>query len=118
MSLKEKELDARLQKIERDNTTLLTMLSGIASSFGDLNKILPRDQQRREGRLWLGMGDKVEEGLETPSLAPTRVQKRRSLEPVMQELQGAAGRVGSERSTRMAELEFDELEENHRRLVS
>jgi hypothetical protein len=42
MSLREKEMDARLGKLERDNTMLMTTLSGIATSFGELSRVLPR----------------------------------------------------------------------------
>ena len=41
MTLHEKELDLRLSKIERDNAMLLHTLSGIASSFGQLNRLVP-----------------------------------------------------------------------------
>jgi hypothetical protein len=94
MSLKEKELDSRLQQIERDNAMLLNTLSGIAKSFGDLNKIIPRNSRpRRDGALLLG---REMEGLETPTLSAVPVKKTRSLEPLMRELQGAVSRVSGE----------------------
>lgn len=67
MSLKEKELDARLLKIERDNAILLDALSGIAKSFGELNKVLPRSQPRRDSEILLGS---EMEGLERRALSP------------------------------------------------
>lgn len=94
MSIKEKELDSRLQKIERDNAMLLNTLSGIAKSFGDLNKIIPRNSRpRREGGLLLG---REMEGVEREPLAEVPVKKTRSLEPLMRELQGAVPRVSGE----------------------
>lgn len=51
MTLHEKEMDARMTKIERDNMMLLNALSGIASSFGDLNRLLPRTQLQTQAQL-------------------------------------------------------------------
>jgi hypothetical protein len=51
MTLHEKEMDARMTKIERDNMMLLNTLSGIASSFGDLNRLLPRTQLQMQAQL-------------------------------------------------------------------
>jgi hypothetical protein len=82
---------------------LLNTLSGMASSFGELGRIMPRAGQlgaqrvRRERSLILGSEGEV-------GAPPVKVQKMRSLEPVMRELQGAAGRVGSE------DVEFESLE--------
>jgi hypothetical protein len=84
---------------------LLSTLSGIASSFGELGRIIPRVAQaggqrfKRERSLNLGG-----EGAEGAAQA-VGVQKVRSLEPIMRELQGAAGRVGSE------DVEFESFEE-------
>lgn len=61
MSLKEKELDARLQKIENDNIMLTNALSGIAKSFSELNRILPGSRPTRDGGLLLGYDmDRIE----------------------------------------------------------
>lgn len=46
MSLREKGLDARLRKIEKENEMLLNTLSGIVSSFGELNRMLPKETMR------------------------------------------------------------------------
>jgi len=51
MTLHEKEMDARMTKIERDNMMILNTLSGIASSFGDLNRLLPKTQLQMQAQL-------------------------------------------------------------------
>jgi hypothetical protein len=82
-------MEARLQRIERDNVMLLTTLSGIAKSFGELSKILPtKDSGREDGRV-------LKEN-EVADVMEPHVRKMRSLEPVMRELQGEAGRVSGE----------------------
>jgi hypothetical protein len=66
MSLKEKELDARLKKIERDNVMLLSTLSGIASSFQELHRLYPNGQRRgRGGRALLEDSEKAKKGGES-----------------------------------------------------
>jgi hypothetical protein len=66
MSLKEKELDARLKKIERDNVMLLNTLSGIASSFQELHRLYPNGQRRgRGGKALLGDSEKAKKGGES-----------------------------------------------------
>lgn len=106
MTLKEKELDARLQKIEKDNLLLLKTLNGIANSFGELGRIMPRRVVRRERSLMDGSddGSRRVSGVDIGG-ANGGMQKMRSLEPVMRELQGVAGRVSSE------DLEFESFEE-------
>ena len=42
MSLREREVDVRLSKIERDNMMLMSTLNGIANSFGELSRVIPR----------------------------------------------------------------------------
>lgn len=43
MTLHEKELDARLSKIEKDNQLLLSTLKDIATAFGQLGSLLPAE---------------------------------------------------------------------------
>lgn len=74
MTLHEKELDARLSKIEKDNAMLLHTLSAIANSFGQFNRFMP---ESRGGGIGL-----VQDGTA-------------GIEPLMRELQGNA-RVSKE----------------------
>jgi hypothetical protein len=55
MSVKEKELDARLKNIERDNLALMSTLSGIATSFQELNKLYPKGAAKKERALLEGV---------------------------------------------------------------
>jgi hypothetical protein len=94
ISLREKEMEARLGKIERDNAMLLSTLSGIANSFGELSKVLPRT----------GMGFKRETGLLTEVEREMRDGGSEEivrgdltrLDPVMQDLELGAGKVSQE----------------------
>jgi hypothetical protein len=88
-SAREKEVESRLGKIERDNLVLLNTLSGIAKTFGDLSRMLPAASWGRGAGL-LGsveVGD-VEERIRKGDLE--------RMEPVMRELQGIAPRVSGE----------------------
>lgn len=89
MSLREKAMEDRLRKIERDNAMLMTTLSGIAGSFGQLNSLLPRP--RPETGNILGR-----EPFRRPQGVVEEIQK---LEPVMRELQAGAGRVSMEEAS-------------------
>ncbi|KIN01498.1 hypothetical protein OIDMADRAFT_19310 [Oidiodendron maius Zn] len=89
MSLREKAMEDRLRKIERDNAMLMTTLSGIAGSFGQLNSLLPRP--RPETGNILGR-----EPFRRPQGVVEEIQK---LEPVMRELQAGAGRVSMEQTS-------------------
>ena len=94
LSAQEKELDARLTRIERDNAILLTTLGGIAKSFSGLSLILSERELD---------GANVSEQKKGREILP---------EPVVGELQGAAGRVsgeltGIEKETYEDEFEFD-----------
>ncbi|KAG0651769.1 hypothetical protein D0Z07_1684 [Hyphodiscus hymeniophilus] len=63
MSLREKETDARLGKLERDNRMLITTLSSIASSFGELNRVLPRTGlQASEHGMLTGVNGELRDG--------------------------------------------------------
>jgi hypothetical protein len=64
LSLREKGLDARLRKVERENEILLQTLSGIVSSFGDLNKTLPMVQRLRSKTGREAWGGEVGEEME------------------------------------------------------
>lgn len=85
MSLREKEMETRLRKIERDNAMLMTTLTGIAGSFGQLNSLLPRP--RATSNIL------AREQIRQPQGVVDEIQK---LEPVMRELQAGAGRVSME----------------------
>jgi hypothetical protein len=85
MSLREKEMETRLRKVERDNAMLMTTLSGIAGSFGQLSSLLP------QGRA--GPEDVLAEEVLRPHGVVDEIQK---LEPFMRELQAGAGRVSME----------------------
>jgi hypothetical protein len=101
MSLHEKELDARLRKIERDNTMLLNTLSGIANSFGQLNKLLPG----------VRIPSRVIENIPREELG--RETGMEGMEPIMRELQGAAPRVSKESVRRVAtEGAVDEFDDD------
>jgi hypothetical protein len=89
-SLREKEMENRLRKIERDNAMLMNTLSGIAGSFGQLNSLLPR--ARPETR-----NVSLKEPIRRPQGVVEEIQK---LEPVMRELQAGAGRVSMEAASR------------------
>lgn len=82
MSLREKEMETRLRKVERDNAMLMTTLSGIAGSFGQLSSLLPQGRVGPEETL-------------RPQGVVAEIQK---LEPFMRELQAGAGRVSMEES--------------------
>ena len=89
MSLREKEMENRLRKIERDNALLMTTLTGIAGSFGQLNSLLPRSRQTGNAL--------AREQILHPQDVVEEIQK---LEPVMRELQAGAGRVSMEEASR------------------
>lgn len=90
MSLREKELESRLRKIERDNAMLLNTLSGIAGSFGQLHNLLPRQvvQTTDNNNNVLVKGK--------PRGRQGVAEQIQKLEPVMRELQAVAGRVSME----------------------
>lgn len=100
VSLREKELDDRLLKIERDNMILLKTLNGIASSFGELKR-LSGQADKRHRRGWMGVREVDEE---------RRLAELERMEPIMRDLQGMAPRVSTEsvRQRWEGEDEFDE----------
>jgi hypothetical protein len=51
MSLRERAVEARLQRIERENAMLMSTLGGIANSFGELDRLLPKRRRRPDGLL-------------------------------------------------------------------
>jgi hypothetical protein len=101
-SLREKEMENRLRKIERDNAMLMNTLSGIAGSFGQLNSLLPR--ARPETR-----NVSLKEPIRRPQGVVEEIQK---LEPVMRELQAGAGRVSMEEASRPRTVLHGEDEES------
>lgn len=100
ISLREKELDDRLLKIERDNMILLKTLNGIASSFGELKR-LSGQEDKRHRRGWMDVREADEE---------RRLVELERMEPIMRDLQGMAPRVSTEsvRQRLGGEDEFDE----------
>lgn len=92
LSLQDKELDARLTRIENDNELLLNTLSGIAKSFGGLSMIL--SQRQADGR----------------AIYEQTKRRERSLEPVKREEQVAAGRASREVTSEGNESYGDEFD--------
>jgi hypothetical protein len=100
---REKELDIRLGRIERDNRLLMSTLSGIANSFGELS--------RRVERNGMGIGnglgrEKLLKGLGT--LGSGDEEQSRGFEPVMRELQILAPSISRESIKRTGVDDFDE----------
>ncbi|KAH8601258.1 hypothetical protein B0O99DRAFT_252570 [Bisporella sp. PMI_857] len=77
--LREKEVDARLSKIEKDNAILLHAMSGMAKNFSGLSHILVQERMEEQ--------DKEEQN----------TKRMRTLEPVMRQSQDPARRTGSEK---------------------
>jgi hypothetical protein len=96
---REKELDERLGRIERDNRLLMSTLSGIANSFGELSSRVEK------GGLGVGIG-RWEEGQDGGLDRRSRGELS-GVEPVMRELQVSAPRISAE-SFKRAGDEFDE----------
>jgi hypothetical protein len=98
-TLQERDMEARLAKVERDNAMFLSTLTGIANSFTELHRLMP---QRRRGE-----AQSAEKELRTgPEGTILEVQR---LEPVMRELQAGAGRISMEESSsRRGELEDED----------
>jgi hypothetical protein len=90
-SAREKEVESRLGKIERDNLVLLNTLSGIAKTFGELSRILPAAGWGRG--TGIGLLGNVEVGGEEERIRKGDLER---MEPVMRELQGMAPRVSGE----------------------
>ncbi|KAH9224801.1 hypothetical protein DL95DRAFT_517006 [Leptodontidium sp. 2 PMI_412] len=90
MSLREREMDARMSKIESDNIMLLQTLGGIARSFGEISRIgKERRKDRRTARL-------LDEEWKPNSEEKRRRGELEKMEPVMREMQGLAPSVSSE----------------------
>jgi len=100
---REKELDVRLGRIERDNRLLMSTLSGIASSFGDLSRKVEKggvgNAIDRAERLLEELGSGEEE---------RRVGEGRGVEPIMRELQVLAPSVSEESVKSAGGDDFDE----------
>jgi hypothetical protein len=93
MSLREKELDERLSKIEYDNIMLLHTLSGIARSFGEFRRM---EKQKKVGTGAMGEGTwgaRIRAGLTDEE---KRLGELERMEPVMRELACLAPRVSEE----------------------
>jgi len=120
MSLREKELDARLAKIELEHSMLMTTLGGIARNFVELDRVLPlwagkHDLKKREsvkrGHFTERSVDESQRGERKVELAAQGDLMRRmaSMESLMRGLQGAAGRVSGESFRRVnAHNDFDD----------
>lgn len=107
MSLREKEMDARMSKIENDNIMLLQTLGGIARSFGEISRIGRETRGGKERR-----GGKLLDDAWRPSAENKRAGERERMEPVMRELQVLAPTVDREcRKFREEVEEYDDVEE-------
>jgi len=95
---REKELDVRLGRIERDNRMLMNTLSGIANSFGELSRRVEKNGigMGRERLLEGGLGSREEE------------RELMGMEPVMRELQVLAPSISQESFKRAGLDDFDE----------
>ena len=91
-SLREKDFDARLARIEKDNAILLKTLGGIAKSFAGLSMLLSQGN----------MGGSI--------IHEQRGLRERDLDPVMRELQNAAQRVSGEVSRKSTKIYSDEFD--------
>ncbi|KAH7418016.1 hypothetical protein BKA64DRAFT_185837 [Cadophora sp. MPI-SDFR-AT-0126] len=91
MSLREKEMDARMSKIESDNLMLLQTLGSIARSFGEISRIgkETRGDRKTTARLL------DEEWMPSEEEKRRRVELQR-MEPFMREMQVLAPRVSME----------------------
>ncbi|KAH7336118.1 hypothetical protein BKA65DRAFT_28137 [Rhexocercosporidium sp. MPI-PUGE-AT-0058] len=90
MSLREREMDARMSKIESDNKMLLQTLGTIARSIGEISRI--GKESRKEGRIARLLD---EERKLSPEEKRRRVELEK-MEPVMREMQGMAPSVSME----------------------
>lgn len=99
---RERELDTRLGRIERDNEMLMGVLSGIANGFGELSRRVERNGLSSVAgmRRGISVGD-LRNGL------VGKVGDGTGVEPVMRELQVLAPSVSAE-SVKHVEDEFDE----------
>lgn len=93
MNLREKEMDVRLGKVERDNAMIMSTLSGIASSFGELSRVLPGTGIRFRGE---GLLTKVERETRKDGDGGIVHGELTKLDPVMRELEFGAGKVSQE----------------------
>ncbi|KAL2069144.1 hypothetical protein VTL71DRAFT_15482 [Oculimacula yallundae] len=90
MNLREREMDARMSKIESDNIMLLQTLGGIARSFGEISRIGKESRkERRTARL-------LDEEWKPSSEERRRRGELEGMEPVMRDLQFLAPRVSME----------------------
>ena len=94
VSLREKEMDARIGKIERDNAMILNTLSGIANSFGELSRALPAARRFRGGAT--GMLTDVEKEMREGGDEELVKGELTKLDPAMRELEREAGKVSQE----------------------
>jgi hypothetical protein len=125
--LRERELHARVTRLERDNAMLIKTLGNIAKSFGELSRLLPSMGSPRGKSCTRGDSgsrlEKMEElcssdssdqvsprGVESSMelVSPRRV---RDLESAMWDLQGNAGRVSMETMERRGS-EYDEFDDD------
>jgi hypothetical protein len=102
LSLREKELDDRMSKIERDNLVLLRTLSGIADSCGEMKRWSGVAARRKRARDSVGPLNPDEE---------RRLKELDLMEPVMRELHGFAPRVSAE-SDRRRWSGYDEFDDD------
>lgn len=101
---REKELDVRLSRIERDNEMLMGVLSGIASGFGQLSRRVDEGAVNGVGRGLRRVGSRDVVGLRKEG---GREKGLSSVEESMRELQFLAPSVSGE-SVKHVEDEFEE----------
>jgi hypothetical protein len=105
---REKELDLRLGRIERDNEVLIGVLSGIASGFSELSRRVEKNGLGLgHGGLGRGMGLGEIGGASAGEGERRKEAGLRGVEPVMRELQVLAPSVSRE-SVKHVGDEFEE----------
>jgi hypothetical protein len=105
LSLREKDLDDRIERIERDNMLLLRTLNGIAKSLGQmrLTDLAGGIERRRSSkRAWIGPVDADEE---------RRLGELEKMDDFMRDLQQLAPRVSMESLKRRERDTFDEFDD-------
>jgi hypothetical protein len=101
---REKELDIRLGKIERDNEVLMSVLSGVANGFSQLSRRVDEGALETVGAMGRGLRQ-VESGKSVDAVR--KEMDLRSVEQSMRELQVLAPSVSRESIENMGD-EFEE----------
>lgn len=101
---REKELDIRLGKIERDNEVLMSVLSGVATGFSQLSRRVDEGALETVGAMGRGLRQ-VESGKKVDAVR--KELDLRGVEQSMRELQVLAPSVSRESIENMGD-EFEE----------